>query len=522
MRLTVWVAMLFLCSLAAVAQESGSSDFAITALTVDKTTVVSGERVTLTLQVRNDGPGPSVDTNINIFNSYGVRLLMVASSAPAGWECSPIYTTCWASSFPSGGQATLTMTVLAPVQVRPDRNLTLTANGSSGTDRSTANNRQQVTVTLQPSQRAADLSAALAPPPGPVAKGTPVVVTFAARNNGPDPVSNIRVPLRIDRTPFAPSTPIDFQGNGWQCGSVAVSEAFLCTRPQLAAGETAYIEARFAVPTIDSELYLQVDIYADQPHGDHDPSNNSEGVTVSIGDASDWSRILLPLIMEETPGANGSLWKAELTGLIDSPEGLRHVPEGCGGREDPCSPPPSKRAFDLREQDFIVTEGLAQFVYVDKAHARQLHVSTRVFDSTRQEVTAGAFVPSPRDEDFSAEGFTLIGIPVAEPFRSTLRIYDYDAHDGAEVLVELYGDDAETPFASNVYTLDTGLQPTTLTTAQLPAAPALAQVDLTPLVDAAVYERLRLSVRPVTPGVRLWGIVSITNNETHHVTVLTP
>ncbi|HEX6097832.1 MAG TPA: hypothetical protein VF432_16015 [Thermoanaerobaculia bacterium] len=521
MRRALWVATLCLLSLAAVAQESGSADFAITALTVDKTTVLSGERVTLTLQVRNDGPGASIDTNINIFNTHGVRLLMVASSAPAGWQCSPLYTNCWASSFPSGGQATLTMTMLAPTQMRPDTSLTLTANGSSATDRSTANNRQQVTVTLQASQRAADLSVALAPPPSPVAKGTPIAVTFAARNNGPDPISNVRVPLRIDRTPFGQSSPIDFQADGWQCSSV-VAGAFLCTRPQLAAGETAYIEARFTAPAIDSEVYLQADIYADQAHVDNDPSNDSEWFTVSIGNASDWSRILLPFVMEETPGANGSLWKAELTGLIDTTEGLRHVPTGCGGREDPCSPPPLKRAFDMRQQDFIVTQGPAQFVYVDKAHAHQFHVSTRVYDSAREEETAGAFVPSPRDEDFSAEGFALIGIPVAGQFRSMLRIYDYDARDAAEVLVELYGDDAETPFASNVYALDAGPQPFTLTTAQLPAAPAMAQVDLTPLVDAAAYERVRVSVRPVTPGLRLWGVVSITNNETHHVTVLTP
>ena len=515
------VAALFLFSLAAAAQESGSADFAITALTVDKTTVVSGERVTLTLQVRNDGPGPSIDTNINIFNTHGVRMLVVASSAPAGWQCSPLYTNCWASSFPSGGQATLTMTLLAPTQMRPDTSLTLTAHGTASRDPNYENNRQEVTVTLQASPRAADLSMALAPPPSPVAKGTPAVVTFAARNNGPDPISNIRVPLRIGGTASAPFSPVEFQGNGWQCGSQG-SDIFLCTRPQLAAGETAYIEARFTTPASDSEIYLQSDIYADQPHVDDDPSNDWEWFRVSVGNASDWSRILLPIIMEETPGANGSLWKAELTGLIDSAQGLRHVPEGCGGREDPCSPPPRKRAFDMRQEDFVVTQGLAQFVYVDKAHAPQFQVSTRVYDSARAEETAGAFVPSPRDEDFSAEGFGLIGIPVAGPFRSMLRIYDYDAHGGAEVLVELYGDDAQTPFASNVYALDAGPQQFTLTTAQLPGAPAVAQVDLTPLAGAAAYERVRVSVRPVTPGLRLWGFVSITNNETHHVTVLTP
>jgi hypothetical protein len=328
------------------------------------------------------------------------------------------------------------------------------------------------------------------------------------------------MPVRIDPFYNAPLSGLEFGGSGWQC--LPNQSAYLCRRPQLAAGEVAYLEVRFTTPRTDAEVNLQADIYADQPHADNDPSNDSESFTMFIGQASDWSRILLPVIMDETPGANGALWKAELTGLIDDTEGLRHDPSGCGGREDPCATPPLKRAFDMRQQDFIVTQGHAQFIYVDKPHAHQFHVTTRVYDANREDETAGAFVPSARDEDFSEDGFALIGIPVATQFRSALRIYDYDAHEGAEVLVELYGDDDAEPFASNVYTLDAGPFPQTFTTAQLPAQPALALIDLTPLVGPATYERFRVSVRPVTPGLRLWGIVSITNNETHHVSVLTP
>ena len=33
---------------------------------------------------------------------------------------------------------------------------------------------------------------------------------------------------------------------------------------------------------------------------------------------------------------------------------------------------------------------------------------------------------------------------------------------------------------------------------------------------------LRIEVTPVTPGLRFWTFVSVTNNETQHVTLITP
>jgi hypothetical protein len=35
-------------------------------------------------------------------------------------------------------------------------------------------------------------------------------------------------------------------------------------------------------------------------------------------------------------------------------------------------------------------------------------------------------------------------------------------------------------------------------------------------------ERVRLEIEPVTDGLRLWGFVTVVNNETQHATVITP
>ena len=107
-------------------------------------------------------------------------------------------------------------------------------------------------------------------------------------------------------------------------------------------------------------------------------------------------------------------------------------PDGCSALEDPCSLLPLNRSFDVFDED-LVYDGLGpQFIYVAKNEASKVKASTRVYDASRSDTTAGAFVPMPRDADFSSEGFSLVGIPAAPQFRSTLRIYDVTGQSNVE------------------------------------------------------------------------------------------
>jgi hypothetical protein len=514
MRHVLVVLALCLASFTAIAQLP-DADVDVSALSVDKTIVESGDRFTLTFRVRNNGSEAAREVNMNIRNSYGTRGLIVGSTAPAGWMCSAVYATCWTDALAPGSEAQLTMTLLAPTQVRPAAALTVTVHASSATDRVHTNNSREVVLTLQRSSRQANLSLTMNAPPNPVATNTPVTVTFAARNDGPDALSNIRVPILFQV--FGRTLPVTYEGAGWTCaphGAVT-----LCQRESLAPNTSAPLELRFTTPEVDSSIQIEGWVYADQTHSDDNPTAELAAQTLYVGNATDWSRILVPLTMEDTPGANGALWKTEITGLIDG-EDVLIAPEGCGPVEDPCSRPPLQRAFDVRDEDLIVSIGTAQFIYVKRDQAHLLRVNTRVYDSARETETAGAFVPSARDEDFSPAGVALLGIPVAPQFRSMLRVYDYDGDD-TPVLVSLYGDDADEPFSTTTHSLQAESE-FTLTTALLPGQPATGQIDLTPLIPAGSYERVRVAVRPLQPGSRIWGFVSITNNETHHVTVVTP
>jgi hypothetical protein len=59
--------------------------------------------------------------------------------------------------------------------------------------------------------------------------------------------------------------------------------------------------------------------------------------------------------------------------------------------------------------------------------------------------------------------------------------------------------------------------------AGLPFKPGYAQIDFsTRFPTASQYSRLRIEIEPLAGTTRYWAFVSITNNETQHVTLVTP
>jgi hypothetical protein len=52
----------------------------------------------------------------------------------------------------------------------------------------------------------------------------------------------------------------------------------------------------------------------------------------------------------------------------------------------------------------------------------------------------------------------------------------------------------------------------------LPSHPGVIQLELGQVISLAGISTLRVDIDAETPGLRLWSFVSVTNNETHHVT----
>jgi hypothetical protein len=495
-------------------------DIAITSFTLDKTNVQTGEAFTVDLRVKNNKPVAAESINLNFASTWPAiaQMRVLSADLPAGWRCSTTSLNCYADSLAGGAEVAITYRIAAPASLRSEPFLVMAHVGMRGIDTNLDNNNAELPLTVQQSIHRADLSIAVSSPPNPIPFDTPVTFAYDVRNNGPEKANDVRVAfymsLSADRV---------YEGAGWTCTTDNGVET-TCRRASIAANSNAPLSVRFTTPGRSAAVSSQASVFTEEAHFDENTSNNVAYAGVSVGEASEWDRLLAPFPAKELAGANGSRWKTEIRAVIESDHYPRLGPTACGPVEDPCSFPPLHMLFDAAE-DLVFEENGPQFVYVGKEDASKLKMVTRVYDASKSATTAGAFVPTARNADFSAQGFSLIAIPVAPESRSTLRIYDAAATDGGEVELIFYGDAETEPFLRTTARLYVQGEQQLVTTALLPLLPAAAELNLSSVVPAR-YARARVIVRPPLRDqpsqMKLWGFASITNNQTSHVTVVTP
>jgi hypothetical protein len=160
--------------------------------------------------------------------------------------------------------------------------------------------------------------------------------------------------------------------------------------------------------------------------------------------------------------------------------------------------------------------GLGGFLFVDRPRLADLAFSLRAQDLSRQELTWGTELPIIREADLFEDRLMLIDVPDADRFRQTLRIYDWDGQGHGVVAVRVFDQ------AGGALLYDTEVH--------LPIAhigipePGQTQLALWTEHFAALRpaDALRIEIEPVTPGLRFWAFITITHNETQHITTITP
>jgi len=256
------------------------------------------------------------------------------------------------------------------------------------------------------------------------------------------------------------------------------------------------------------------------------------GFTYVQGDSNPnpgFEPVLFPVVFQG-PGALGSLWNtrisvynagdATVTSANAIFEGDPSCPAVCG-----CEPSsliaPGRTATVCVEQ-FQNPAGLLFFPPASATH--DLHYQTRVFDSSRATANAGTELPVVRGEDFRSDEILLLDVPVLDPnFRVHLRVYAPEGADGTRVRLEVLDPHSTFPTTSEmVITLS---RPSFASS----ATPAFAfirglELDIDRMVPPGVPRpfRVHLKLTPLTEGERIWGFVSITNNETQLITTVTP
>jgi hypothetical protein len=210
--------------------------------------------------------------------------------------------------------------------------------------------------------------------------------------------------------------------------------------------------------------------------------------------------ILFPVSFQGQ-GALGSQWLTE--NFIDaSGQAFFRDPLPCA--RCPQSPP----AGSTR----LLNDGnpWGHVLYAIRGTTDSLSFASRIRDTSRQAQTAGTEVPVVRESDFRGQ-LRFLNIPVDSRYRVTLRLWSLD----------------DTPqFAAVVDSTSIPPQKQALTVSKIPGTSmSFASMDVTSLLTKGSGNPTNLTVTAapnliVTPSI--WGMLSITNNDTQQVTIISP
>lgn len=172
--------------------------------------------------------------------------------------------------------------------------------------------------------------------------------------------------------------------------------------------------------------------------------------------------------------------------------------------------------------DFAGGVPLPAFVYVPKEQAGKLRMSILVESSERSRIDERSYteIPVVRTTEFTTGKMQFAGVRLDPEFRQTVRMYGLDGTQYSSVMMRVY------PLHSNelMHECVHHISPiTTDTTAEgLQLRPAFGmECDMSDHVEAR-GQRVRIELEPLTPGLKYWAFISVTNNKTQHFYTVLP
>jgi hypothetical protein len=230
----------------------------------------------------------------------------------------------------------------------------------------------------------------------------------------------------------------------------------------------------------------------------------------------DVERVLFPVNLMAR-GAFGSDWATDIVVRNDGPIAVETIPLFWSDPASPVLPIPmpiisgGRSNFGNRNRDG------GDFLYTPLGLERNLSYASHVVDRSRAEADLGTEIPVVRDED-AAPVIKLLEVPVDPRFRAKLRVYNLDENKPVFLTFR-------DPVTGR--TVQQALQ---LTGYQVcPNAPCFSErpafgvIDLDAIPDLRTMQNgVDVTISSSTNDARLWAFVTVTNNETQHVTVYTP
>ena len=237
------------------------------------------------------------------------------------------------------------------------------------------------------------------------------------------------------------------------------------------------------------------------------------------GQTADFEPILLPIsLIKPAPGAFGSLWATEFWVSAGSSD-IRFLQTGGCLACPPTIHIAANRSLSFESGGAFPGQPAGAILYLQRSTAASAVMNLRVRDLSRQSLTWGTELPVVREGSFRTGSLMLTNVPLEDRFRQTLRIYDPDAHNNARFTISIADAASGDLLVERTIVAQPGIF-----SGSLPIIPSVAEVSslrglFTELPNTG---RVRITITPQDEVQRFWAFVSVTNNETQHVTTITP
>ncbi len=165
---------------------------------------------------------------------------------------------------------------------------------------------------------------------------------------------------------------------------------------------------------------------------------------------------------------------------------------------------------------------IPSFLFLPKSEADHLRLSLVVESGERDHPENNSFAELPvvRASEFREGIVNVVGVRLDAGYRQTVRIYGLDGTQYGEVMLRVYDLDTGDFLAQWMYHLwplsdernEDGLA----------LRPSFGmECDMSSVIPSN-GQNVRVELEPLTPGLKFWAFVSVTNNVTQHFYTITP
>jgi hypothetical protein len=250
----------------------------------------------------------------------------------------------------------------------------------------------------------------------------------------------------------------------------------------------------------------------------------STAASVSAQVPEGFTAVLFPLALyDDVRGASGSLWRTTFSivnvGFEPAQLAVPHACINCSSGALALRPNITYNTVPVEGRDGIP----GALLFIDEDQAENVRFGVNVRDVSRQADNLGVEIPVARERDFRTDSITLLRIPRDQRYRYHLRLYSLN---GGQATVTAFEETETLPGGELGFPDDVQLGTTTVTMVNNAkqfrfAYPYFAQLTTIPGLSGNSERSVRIDVVPAA-GVSVWAFLTITNNITQDVTVVSP